>query len=78
MTGYTLGYKVGYVEGVIDGAGRGWNIRDPTYSEALTFMSQDQTDKNEYVPGEYVCWNFAADVKMNAFKVGYKCGFAYI
>ncbi|RLE37113.1 hypothetical protein DRJ17_07240 [Candidatus Woesearchaeota archaeon] len=71
-------YREGYLQGVIDGAGRGFTIRDPTYHEALQFIAQDETDKNPYIPGVYVCLNFAADVKNNAFKAGYRCGFVYI
>ncbi|MEM2091895.1 MAG: hypothetical protein QXR59_01240, partial [Candidatus Bathyarchaeia archaeon] len=78
LTGYTLGYEDGYLQGVIDGAGRGFTIRDPTYQEALSFIFWDQTDKNEYNPENYTCLNFAADVKNNAFKAGYRCGFVYI
>lgn len=76
--GNAAGYQTGYLQGVKDGAGRGYNIRDPTYQEMLNFIATDQTDKNPYVPGSYVCWNFAADVINNAFKIGYKCGFVYI
>lgn len=80
--GYDLGrnggYEVGYTKGVTDGAGRGYNIRDPTYNEALKFLAQDQTDKNQYNEDTYYCFHFAADVKKNAFKVGYRCGLVYI
>lgn len=76
--GYNLGYENGYLQGVIDGAGRGSTIRDPTYREAMTFVEMDQTDKNEYKERVYTCINFAADFKMNAFKMGYKCGLVYI
>ncbi|MCD6465412.1 hypothetical protein J7L27_03485 [Candidatus Bathyarchaeota archaeon] len=75
---YREGYEDGYLQGVIDGAGRGFNIRDPTYHEALQFIAQDKTDENPYIPGVYICLNFATDVKNNAFKAGYRCGFVYI
>ena len=45
---YNVGYDAGYSRGVIDGVGKGHNIRDPSYSEALQFMRIDQTDKNAY------------------------------
>lgn len=80
-TGYTLGFNVGqqegYATGVIDGVGTGYNIRDPTYTEMLAFLEADQTDKNEYTE-QYQCWNFVADVKQNAYDLGYRCGFVYI
>ncbi|MFQ6094562.1 MAG: hypothetical protein ACE5NN_00315 [Candidatus Bathyarchaeia archaeon] len=78
LTGYKTGYDAGYVQGVTDGAGRGYDIRDPTYREALEFVSFDLTDKNEYDKESYTCVNFAADFKNNALNAGYKCGYVYI
>lgn len=77
-TDHALGYEDGYLQWTSYGAGRGFNIRDPTYLEALNFILQDQTDKNEYNSENYTCLNFAADIKNNAFKAGYRCGFVYI
>lgn len=74
---YNTGYDVGYTQGVEDGAGRGWNIRDPTYAEALAFMTSDKTDENEYTDS-YTCHDFTADFKNNAFQVGYRCGYVFI
>jgi hypothetical protein len=76
--GYTEGEIEGYIQGVIDGAGRGYTIRDPTYSEAILFVDSDRTDMNPYIEGEYVCWNFAADFIENGSNQGYKVGFVYI
>jgi len=77
-SGYRIGYDGGYLKGVIDGAGRGYNIRDPTYQEVLSFIVFDQTDKNQYDEETYTCVNFAADFKNNAFHVGYRCGYVII
>ena len=72
------GYEAGYAEGFKAGfSATGYSIRDPTFSEALQFLKYDQTDKNQYSK-DYTCWNFAADVKNNAFKAGYRCGLVYI
>lgn len=76
--GYQSGYDAGYDEGLIDGAERGYNIRDPTYEEMLEFIQLDQTDKNTYSAQTYTCFHFTADVKANAFAVGYRCGFVYV
>ena len=75
--GYQLGYDEGYTQGVEDGAGSSWNIRDPTYDEAIAFTNSDKTDENEYTD-DYVCYDFTADFKGNAFQTGYRCGFVYI
>ncbi|MCD6470422.1 hypothetical protein J7L29_06460 [Candidatus Bathyarchaeota archaeon] len=85
LTGYQTGYQIGYesgfddgyLKGVEDGAGRGYTIRDPTFQEVLNFIRIDKTDRNKYSEN-YTCINFAADVKNNAFKAGYRCGLVYI
>lgn len=53
------------------------NIRNPTYQEALQFISSDQTDKNQYNQS-YTCINFATDFVNNAIKEGYGCGYVII
>jgi hypothetical protein len=53
------------------------NVRDPTYQEALQFISSDQTDKNQYNQS-YTCINFANDFVNNALNRGYRCGFVII
>jgi len=51
--------------------------RDPTYAEALSFIVSDQTDKNYYTD-DYICMNYAADFKKNAFDAGFRAGCVYI
>jgi len=75
--GYDRGEEIGYVQGLVDGTGSGYSIRDPTYQEMTDFISSDTTDKNTYSTN-YVCHDFSADVKNNAFLEGYRCGFVYI
>lgn len=75
--GVQSGYDLGYVEGLSDG-GRGYNIRDPTYSEALRFKVLDKTDRNKYNYYTYNCHDFTADFKNNAFNEGYRCGYVYL
>jgi len=77
VDGNKTGFNLGYLQGVEDGAGRGYNIRDPTYQEMLNFIALDKTDENEYSEN-YTCFHFTADVKGNAFKSGIKCGFVYV
>lgn len=78
VASYEEGYDDGYLEGVKDGAGTGYNIRDPTYREAVQFIASDQTDKNEYDKVSYNCFHYTADVKNNAFDIGFRCGFVFI
>jgi len=77
-SGFDDGKAEGYQKGVVDGAGSGFNIRDPTYAEAMAFIVSDQTDKNEWIADEYVCMNFVADFKNNAFNAGFRAGCVYI
>jgi hypothetical protein len=53
-------------------------LRNPTYSEMEAFILYDLTDKHEYIPGEYECADFAADVVNNAAAAGWLCGFALL
>lgn len=73
----TTAYNSGYMEGIEDAAGRGFNIRDPAYDEAIDFIRFDRTDANEWSEN-YTCLNFAAEFKNNAFEHGYRCGFVEI
>jgi len=76
--GDSSGYDDGYSNGVIDGAGTGYDLRDPTYSEMNRFLGGDDTDQNEYVDGSYSCTDFAADLNNNAVQFGYNTAYVYI
>jgi hypothetical protein len=78
QSGYLSGYEQGYSIGVVDGVGRGYDIRDPTYQEALLFMASDQTDQNVYLSGQYTCENFASELKDSAFWTGFRCGYVIV
>jgi Bacterial Ig domain len=51
---------------------------NPTYSQLLSFIKNDQTDQRKYVPGQYTCGDFAETVQNNAEKAGYKAGWVAI
>jgi len=74
-TGREDGYKQGYDAGMKAGAGQGYTIKDPTYQEMATFLTQDRTDQNKYVEATYVCSHFARDVCNNAENKGIRCAF---
>jgi predicted transglutaminase-like cysteine proteinase len=43
----------------------------PSKDDVKAFILSDQTDKNEYIVGEYVCRDFALDVVKNARSCGF-------
>jgi len=72
--GYLDGYSVGKIAGYQQGfTATGFNIRDPTYDEMVSFIVVDKTETNTYVDSSYVCHDFSYDVKRNAFNAGYRC-----
>ena len=76
--GFEDGKVAGYKIGVVEGAGSTYDVRDPTYAEAMAFVDSDQTDKNVFSLFFYDCVNFAADFNNNALKAGFRVGFVYI
>jgi len=76
--GDSSGYDEGYNNGVITGAGTGYDLRDPTYSEMNRFLGEDDTDKNEYIDGVYTCTDYAASLNNNATQLGYNAAYVYI
>jgi len=77
--GYDEGEAAGYVEGYADGldagTGHGYCLQDPTYAEAVAFLSSDRTDRNRYDDDSYVCSHFSRDVCNNAEAEGWRCAF---
>lgn len=71
-------YNRGYIQGIEDGVGIGYIIRDPTYSEVISFIEQDKTNEYEYDKDEFNCQDFSATVKRNAFNEGYRCFYVSI
>ncbi len=41
-------------------------LTPPTYAELIDFLNKDMVNTNQYVSGEYVCWNFACDLLQSA------------
>jgi hypothetical protein len=76
--GNTSGFDYGYLTGLEDGAGSGYTIRNPTYSEVLSFLWRDKTDENVYIDDVYVCRHFTSDVLRHAFEEGFRSYFVYI
>ena len=51
---------------------------DPTFAQLESFLLSDKTDQNIYIPGAYVCADFARDVYNNAEKAGIRAAFVGI
>jgi flagellar biosynthesis/type III secretory pathway protein FliH len=76
--GLTVGNSTGYVSGYTAGfKATGFNIKDPTYKQAMAFMSSDKTWQNHYTT-TFDCENFAGLFKKDAFKAGYRCFYVVI
>ena len=58
--------------------GYGYVLKDPSYQEVKDFLKQDETSEREYLESEYICVDFAADVKAKAAKEGIRCGYVVI
>lgn len=55
--------------------GHGYTIIDPTYSEMMSFLRADDTDKAEYIKDEYACTEFATDLCNSAEEEGIRCAY---
>jgi len=58
--------------------GYGYVLRDPSYQKMRDFLKQDETSEQEYLASEYICVDFAADVKANAAKEEIRCAYVVI
>jgi hypothetical protein len=53
-------------------------LRDPDYQEMKDFLEQDETSEQEYLKNEYICVDFASNVKANAAEEGLRCAYVVI
>jgi len=58
--------------------GYGYVLRDPSYQKMRDFLKQDETSEQEYLASEYICVDFAVDVKANAAKEEIRCAYVVI
>jgi hypothetical protein len=77
-SGKVDGYNDDYAEGVEAGLGHGYIIKDPTYNEAIAFLSRDRTESNSYDGETYSCRHFARDACNNAEAEGWRCAYVGI
>lgn len=77
---FDIGYDKGYEIGLRDGssapvAAARVELRNPTYKELREFLANDKTDSNQYISGEYVCFEFATQVNNNAEANGIRAAY---
>jgi hypothetical protein len=51
---------------------------NPTWTQLLDFLLEDKTDRKTYVPGVYMCGNFARDVHNNAERAGIRAAYVRV
>ncbi len=84
--GYTKAYDKGYEKGYEIGLGHIYEervgslaeLRNPTYIELKEFLAADDTNNNAYVSGEYVCYDFVAELNNNAEAAGIRAAYVRI
>ncbi|MFC1953852.1 hypothetical protein ACFLWR_06990 [Chloroflexota bacterium] len=58
--------------------GRLVEAHNPTYKELNEFLDADETDTNLYVRGEYVCFDYSAELNNNADTAGIRAAYVRI
>ncbi len=91
---FDIGYEKGYSEAYDKGFGKGYEVglsyiledkvgdfvelRNPTHSELREFLAADETNTNQFVSGEYVCYDFVAELVNNAEAAGIRAAYVRI
>jgi hypothetical protein len=76
--GFSKGYEVGLSYILDDKVGDFVELRNPTHSELRDFLNADETNMNAFVSGEYVCYDFVADLVNNAEAAGIRAAYVRI
>ncbi len=76
--GYSKGYEVGLGYILKDKVGSFVELRNPTHSELRDFLAGDNTNQNQYIVGEYVCYDYVAEIVNNAEAAGIRAAYVRI
>lgn len=76
--GYDKGYEVGRWLGSKEGITTRVELRNPTYKELKEFLARDKTDSIPYVSGQYVCFDYTAELNNNAEANGIRAAYVRI
>jgi len=73
--GYIKGVEISRESKVAAPVSRLVKTHNPTYDELMQFLAADKTDENPYIEGEYVCFEYAADMNNNADALGIQAAY---
>lgn len=76
--GFSKGYEVGLSYILDDKVGNFVELRNPTHDELRDFLAADETNVKTFVSGEYVCYDFVADLVNNAEAAGIRAAYVRI
>ncbi len=76
--GYNKGYEIRLWSGFKEGVVTRVELINPTYVELIDFLASDKTDLKPYIMGEYVCFDFAAELNNNAEANGIRAAYVRI
>jgi len=76
--GYDKGYEIGLEIAPKEEVATRVELRNPTYEELREFLAHDKTDSNLFIDGEYVCFDFAAELNNNAEANGIRAAYVRI
>lgn len=76
--GFSKAYEIGLGDNLQEEVGTRVELHNPTYSELQEFLSRDETDSNVFVTGEYVCFDFAAELNNKAEASGIRSAYVRI
>jgi hypothetical protein len=76
--GYQKGYEIGRDRVIREEVGRLVELRNPTLAELKDFLAADDTSENDYISGEYVCYDFATDLNNRAEEAGIRAAYVRI
>ncbi|MEE8419224.1 MAG: hypothetical protein V3S02_03835 [Dehalococcoidales bacterium] len=80
------GYDKGYIKGfeIVQGLESGKEVsrlvemRNPTFGELIEFLAADKTDEKPFISGEYVCFDYTAELNNNADAAGIRAAYVRI
>src|SRR3990172_7856841 len=73
--GYSKGFEISKESTAAKPVSRLVKMHNPTYDELMQFLAADKTDENPYIEGEYVCFEYAADMNNNADAIGIQAAY---